>query len=780
MKTVCFILVVSALLMLSPAAGFGQTRGVPEQEAGGVELQRLERLAADPKQDAAQVWDGLIALRQRFPGSRHSVIAGQILSQVRSPLDRLDPKDIPASERMTWQPGGLVCVLGEHGSRHWKSVVSRGWNHITGLAVSSDGKLIASRGNKEGVRLWEVETMRLKAWLNPAWAPALSPDGKMLAVAEYLDRSVGTSIIRLYDVSGPKLVERLALRKEGHHCSSITFAPGGKGLAVMYHEVFDINKEFNPLDKGYVFWDWSRGKPEQQDLPRVRGVEDGGVFTADGKLFVHRESGGELHLWGIDKEGQKLHTILHKVRQFALSPDGKCLATLTAGDPSMRIWEVRGGQPKELAVFGESDWTLTRAALTPFFSHDGRLIGILNKSSLQVWDMAEIRRRVQRKEAAAPPRVVPLPFRTSKLCFCPDGKIVFGGPDGAIRLWDLDKGRELFPLHGHCGDVWALDFSPDGRMLATGGTDGTLRLWDLTDPKPREQFVHKHKEQDTHLLRFSPQGNTLASVDAAGAYWRPNVRLWDLRDTGLHERAVTRLPDSFLLDRPVLLFDPRGTHLILTGKTRKEEDEVKLWTAAVMMWPLGGQAGLKNEKHYLFGNAEAKDVEGMTWGAAFSPDGRRLALLTGQELRLLDWRTPVLKDLDKLQPHHLTEGLAFSPDATELVTSGADHLDDRQVEADVYRVRLWTVAGDRLKERASFVSKRAKRVEFALGGECLLTEEEEGACVLRDKLTGKVRWRWQPPAGTTTFALAPDGRHVALGNANGTVYIVRLKEAGQR
>ena len=35
-----------------------------------------------------------------------------------SPLDRLDPAQIPAAERFDWQPKELVAVLGSHRGRH--------------------------------------------------------------------------------------------------------------------------------------------------------------------------------------------------------------------------------------------------------------------------------------------------------------------------------------------------------------------------------------------------------------------------------------------------------------------------------------------------------------------------------------------------------------------------------------------------------------------------------------------------------------------------------------
>ena len=84
-----------------------------------------------------------------------------------------------------------------------------------------------------------------------------------------------------------------------------------------------------------------------------------------------------------------------------------------------------------------------------------------------------------------------LPGHTDEVfavAFHPDGKrLATAGRDGAVWLWDLERGEVVARLQGHSSYIWSLAFSPDGKTLVSGSGDFTVRLWDTEPLKKRYQ-----------------------------------------------------------------------------------------------------------------------------------------------------------------------------------------------------------------------------------------------------------------------------------------------------
>jgi WD40 repeat protein len=295
-------------------------------------------------------------------------------------------------------------------------------------------------------------------------------------------------------------------------------------------------------------------------------------------------------------------------------------------------------------------------------------------------------------------------------------------------------------MRGHTGPVWALAYSPVGRLLASGGSDGTVRVWDLADGRELvAPFDHGHC---VHGLAFAPDGRFLASIGQDR-----HVRLWDVDNA----REGPTLPPLTSVPTAVASFPaaPHGPFLAVAGGlvtclaispdgktvaagsgepvdfrrgvvTVFENDglirTVSLHLTDMGHWRAvypkegredelgGGVRVVKLWMPYSDRRLPALPHRNGVRAVAFSPEGAVLATAAGSAIRL--WDPATWHELAVLKGHvYYVIGLAFTPDGGALLSGGIDRT-----------VRLWDVAGRRQRATYSWPTGKVYALAVAPDG----------------------------------------------------------------
>jgi WD40 repeat protein len=318
-------------------------------------------------------------------------------------------------------------------------------------------------------------------------------------------------------------------------------------------------------------------------------------------------------------DGHTLYVPLVRERSIRTTKDGHP-TVLQEVDGEIQVWDLATGRRRP-PLRPTPPGGVVGVAL----SADGNWLGAVERrvtdertrtrDVLTLWD---VRARTARDLTAAQRYKVPR--------FAPDGKTLaapFVNAESrrkALALWDVPGGKRRAILHSGADYYGEPAFSPDGRFVATDlsrpkARAPEVKVWEVASGKEVVTFAGPEKATGFHHLAFSPDGRRLAAV----TYEAGQVVLYDV--PGRKLVRVEDLGKNAMLRRPA--FSPDGKWLAVPGQplpegARRVADESPL--------------NLPQPRVFLFDLAAGGEPEvvvaphGLAGRAAFSPDGRALAL----------------------------------------------------------------------------------------------------------------------------------------------------------
>jgi serine/threonine protein kinase len=188
---------------------------------------------------------------------------------------------------------------------------------------------------------------------------------------------------------------------------------------------------------------------------------------------------GSLQMWNAIS-GDKMIDAPQRLRNLVFiewQPGDRARYILLATRDSIRLWDTDNNILKEPYPLDRLDQQVVR------WSPDGRYLAARTKDDeVTVWSIGE------HPESATGLKTVALCTCKSSvhsLTWSPSGAVLAIGEIGVVEIWSSQAEVPIFVYEQHIRRVTALDWSPDGRLIASGGLDKQVHVWKA------DQFIPK-------------------------------------------------------------------------------------------------------------------------------------------------------------------------------------------------------------------------------------------------------------------------------------------------
>lgn len=347
-----------------------------------------------------------------------------------------------------------------------------------------------------------------------------SPDGSQLASGS------GDTTVRLWDIHTQ--TPHHTLQGHPNWVLSLAWSPDGTRLA-------------SGCKSGRVMtWDANSGKKLAQMSGHKQWIT--GItwepfhLNTTCRRFASSSKDGDVRIWDAIT-GRCERTISgHTMSVTAVIWGGSGLIYTSSQDRSVKVWRSSDGVLCK-SLLGHAHWVNTLALSTEYILRTGAVNFHSydhNSKSLEEKQQEAVSKYKMMCDEDGGERLVsgsddftlflwkpetdkkPIARMTghqqliNHVQFSPDGRLIASASfDKSVKIWDGRTGKYLTVLRGHVQAVYMVAWSADSRLLVSGSADSTLKLWNLKDRKLQEDLPG-HADQ-VFAVDWAPDGSRVAS-----------------------------------------------------------------------------------------------------------------------------------------------------------------------------------------------------------------------------------------------------------------------------
>lgn len=377
-----------------------------------------------------------------------------------------------------------------------------------------------------------------------------------------------------------------------------------------------------------------------------------------------------------------------------------------------------------------------------------------------------------------------------------DGKFLLSGSnDGTLLLWDLETGEPIRqygsydPFDGNNHAVFSVDFSADGQYAVAGRLDGSVQIWNI-ETKEMLREMDGHGNLAVLTVAYSPDGETVVSGsrDNRLVLWsvRTGRKLVEFTASSLNVghvapvRSVAYSPDNATIisaaeDGSIIVWDiDSGDELRYLGGIDRSIQELSVAVTHDGRRALAGSSNGRLTIWDITNEAVENYYEGhldYVNSVDLSPNGEHAATASSDG-SIIIWDVISSEILHTLEGHTQAVNRAiYSPDGAFIASGGDDG-----------HILIWdTTSDDAISVVKDIeVGSPVSDMKYTGDGLKLVVATYEGQPLLIDVADGQIIQEYEGHARRVlSIAVSPDGRTMATGAADGTIFVWDI-ETGER